>query len=497
MVRSKKPLLFAPWAPDQPVGGSQGAAEAKGLLWRDNAYRPLPDFAAYGPSSLFAETIVGANGVYDTARAVHIFAGDATRLYKLVNRAPVEVTKPGGYGLARAPSWTFDVFGERVVAVARGIPPQVWEFGVSNAFRNLAGNPPTADTCFTVREWMFLGADRTLTWSAFNNIDSAESWTPSVALQSGITDLKAAGGNIMCGLSGEIGVCFQERAINRIALAGGLTTWQIDQVEEGRGALGPHAACRYGRMFYYASEDGFYAFDGVQSVSIGDGRVDKYFSSRLNYSARDKVSMAVDTQRKALIVSYPSGSSASPNEVMIYSLSGNRWTRDDLALQLVFECPIEGLVPDDAAGVIAQFGTENIDVMPEAVSFDGPEWAETRRQWMAVNTSRVMGAFTGAARAAVADTTEGEIIPGRQGEVTELWPLTDAPPASVTASVVTRRGTLSETPVVGGAAQMNAIGFCPVRQSGRYLKGRVSVAAAAVWTELIGLHWDGEDAGGR
>lgn len=498
-MRTKRPFPFAPFAPDQPKSIGSGSGEAKGVIWKDGAYRPFNDFASYGSSATFPGRVVGARGISDAGGAVHFFAGTGSNLYKMKSRAPALVSKSGGYGLANVPAWTFEPYGNRVVAVGAGVKPQVWEFGQSTEFRDLAGDPPMSETAFVVREWLFLASDRTLTWSAFNNIDSDVSWTPSFELQSGFGDLQASGGRIMCGLSGEVGVCFQERAINRIAYVGNPTTWQIDQVEDGRGAIGPHAACRYGASFFFVAEDGFFMFDGARAVSIGDGAVDRYFASRVNYSRRDQVCIAADTERKALIVTFPAGSSSTANEVLIYSLSGQRWTRDEMGMEFIFDAPIEGIVPDDTEAVEAAFGTEIVDEFPADLSFDGPEWSESRRQWMAINTNHTLGTFAGLPRTATVDTAQVEVIPARQAFVSEVWPLTDAPEASVRSAIAAGRSRLATAIDTESIAYgtMNSVGFCPVRASGRYVAARVEIASGATWTELAGVHFDARDAGAR
>src|SRR5690606_13386307 len=125
-----------------------------------------------------------------------------------------------------------------------------------------------------------------------------------------------------------------------------------------------------GATAYFASEDGIRVTDGNQSQTVGDLKINKYFSSRLNYTARARVSMAADVQSRLLKIAFPSGSSDRCNEVLIYSIVDGEWTHDDIDVDLLFEAPRPGVAIDDDAGIAAIAGSSVIDDV--AIPIDSP-----------------------------------------------------------------------------------------------------------------------------
>lgn len=487
MPRNPLEQPFTEWAPDKSIlSASDG--EAKGVYSTGGKYSPLRSLEAYGTGAKLVDRCVGARGFFSKAGASHVFAGDRTKLYKLSSRAFRDVSG-GAYAISGG--WSFEQFGDYIVAVARGANAQVFQIGTSSSFADLGGTPPNADVVFRVGYQLIFGYDRTLSWSAFNDI---EGWNfADTATQSGQVELDATGGNIMCGVGGEVGFLFQERAIRRFTYIGPPTTWQNDPVETNRGAISRSAAVKWGRNALYVAEDGFWMFDGVQSTPLADSKVQKYFVDRLNYAARDKVSCTFDVSRKAWMVAFPTGGSTTPNEQLIWSAVDNRWTHDDQAIQYLCEIPNEGVTFDDTASLIAAFGTASLDSIN--VGLDDAIWKDDRRQWAGFDASNALGLFTGATRAATMETTTGEVIKGRRAYVTEVLPYIDAPAGTVTASIKSRPYILSDSKTTSEAGTLNAQGVCPVEAEGRFVSASVAVSAGAEWTEATGVLYSAKPAG--
>ena len=212
MSRTKNPVPFAAWEPDKAkISGA--VREAKGVISSAGRYVPLLDLTAYHANARMPDTCIGAGSFYSASNAIKIMLASASSIYHLVNRVPVDISKSGGYTASRDWVWDFEQFGDYVVAVGRGVAPQVYQLGVSSLFGDLPGSPPQADCVFRVKNQLVLGSGRTLSWSAFNDITT---WTPDTALQSGTTDLDQNGGRIVAGVGGELGMVFQERSISRM-----------------------------------------------------------------------------------------------------------------------------------------------------------------------------------------------------------------------------------------------------------------------------------------
>lgn len=489
----KVALPFAPWEPDK-ASISGASSEAKGVIRSNGKYVPDRELLPLKAGVALNDVCIGAAGFYDTNGAVRIFLGDRGNLYDIQARTPVIVSKIGGYSVNPDWGWTFEQFGGSVYAAARGLAQiQRYEFGVSSAFGDVATGPGYSDTLFRVREFLFSGYGKTLKNSCFNNpLD----WDPnsSTGIQAGEFDLPSDGGDIVIGTGGQFGLVFQERKIHRLTYSGSSgPPFQRDEIEDKRGALGPNAISRYGMFTFFASEDGIRVTDGAsESQGLGEGTVDRYFASNLNYSARFRVSLGVDVEKRLLRIAFPTGGNNYCNKVINYSIADKQWTYDDIDVDHLFEAPKQGVTVDDSAAIIALAGTDVVDDITLAV--DSPVWRETRKQIMAVNSGHAVCTFDGATRPAVLETGYGEVGPGRMAFVSEIWPLIDAD--TITASVTTKLARLSDAAVNGTAVQMNASGFCPVLAHARFIRGRVMVPGNTEWTEGVGLNWDARDAGG-
>lgn len=490
---AKVGLPFANWEPDKS-SLSGAASEAKGVISQGGRYAPLKDFLPLLSGAAMNDTAIGAAGFYDQTGNVRIFLGDAGKLYEIQSRAPVDVSKIGGYTANRDWGWSFEQFGTSIYATARGLSQiQSFEFGVSARFADVTTGPGASDTLFRVREFLFSGLGNVLKNSCFNN---PTDWNPAspTGIQAAEVNLPADGGDIVVGTGGQFGLVFQERKIHRLTYTGSPNVpFQLDEIEDKRGALGPNAISRYGMLTFFASDDGIYATDGAgESVPLGDATVSKYFADNLNYSAKFRVSIGVDVARKLVKVAFPTGGNSYCNELLIYSISDKRWTHDTIDLDLVFEAPKQGVTVDDDAGIIAIAGTTVVDDID--IPVDSPVWAESRKQIMAVNSGHVVGTFEGPNRAAVLETGYGEVLPGHMGFLTEIYPLIDSD--EVTCSVTTKLKRLSDNAVNGTAVAMNVHGFCPVLAHARFMRARVMVPATKTWTEAIGIDWDARPAGG-
>lgn len=489
-MRSKKPVQFAPYEPDKAIV-SGAAVEAKGVLSHAGRYTPLPGVEIYRAGSSLNDSCMGGVCGYDGNNAPHIFLGDRSRLYRLSDRIPVDVSRVGGYSADADWHWSFEQFGTNIIAAARGVNKlQRFQLGSSSVFEDISTSPD-AEVIFRIRAHLFACKGTTVNVSAYNNITD---WTPDEGTQAFIDNISPMAGIVTAGIGGEQGAIFQERGIIRISYNGGGVPFVFDEVEGGRGAVGPYAARAWGRGGFAAAEDGLYYFDGLESQPIGQGKVDKTFANELNYTYKARVVSCIDTAKKAWMVAYPSGSSTVCNKLLIYSMTDARWTRDEIDLEALFEMPREGVSADDEAGIIALFGTANADELN--ISADSPLWRELRRQWAGVQDRKVC-LFTGPNRPATIDTGEFEPNPGAQSYVSELFPLIDAAPGQVTASVYGKPYRLEETPVLMDASQLNEYGLCDVRAEARFIRARFEIAEGATWSEASGTHWDAEPSGGR
>lgn len=489
-MKPKQPIPLAAYEPDRGIASGAGQI-AKGVLSRSGRYIPLPGLTAYRAGSALVDNCLGGAGFYDSVGAPVTFLGDRSRLYRVLNRAPVDVSKSGGYSGDADWQWSFAQFGDNIMAALRGDTLQRFVLGSSTAFADVSG-APVAEIVFRVRQHLFACSGRTVNWSAFNDVTD---WAPSSETQAGNTTIGQDAGIIVAGIGGEQGALFQERGIIRIGYQGGDIPWIFDEVEGGLGACSPSSVRPWGKGAFVVSEGGFYFWDGLTVQPLGKDKVDATFLSDLNYPARGRITSAIDAANSSWMVAYPSGSSATCDKVLIFNWKDGRWTHDDIDVQALIEMPREGVTADDQAGLTALLGTAVADSMN--VSVDSPLFRESRRSWACVDATRTLKTFTGPNREAVVETGTFEPHPGAQTYLTEVAPVTDGEPGDVSAEVYVRPYRLGETPVLADSGDMDDMGLVDVRAEGRFMQGRVTIHAGAKWSEVIGLHWDGRPSGGR
>jgi hypothetical protein len=453
-----------------------------GGTYETDDYTPRTTPWSFGAGA--EDVVLGARTVYDEATLPAIFYGDASRLYRLTDRIATIVSKPAGYSLGTTNTWQGAQFGNNVVFVSGTENPQHYELGASVVFADLAGSPPANATSIArVNDFLMMGKGFTVHWSAFNDVAD---WVPDTATQAGNQELDQEQGEIMSILGLDFAAIFQERAVRRAIYVGPPVIWDFgqDYVEKARGCISRNAAAAFGRLIFYAADDGFYVFDGQSSAPIGYGKVDDYFTRRLNYSFRHKVAVGIDGQRKLAVFGFPAGSSQFISELLIYSISDGRWTHDEIDLEHLYDSPAEPLTLESISAVWG----DDIDAST-VTDIDSDTFNDRRRRLAAFTTSdHRLAMFTGQPRAATMDTAEIEVAPGRRAMVTEIWPVGDMGQAAVSASIGYRRALPGATVAFTSATAMNRAGFCPQRLDARFMRGRLQVAAGASWRRMEGMH---------
>lgn len=476
-------LGFGEWTPDVSDRLSD-ANEAKGVVARGGGYGPFysPVQVNSGDADLDAEC-KGAGTFINAAGDAETFAGDATKLYRLVSGVFDDVSKAGGYTLGSEEHWVFEAFGQHVVAVAPGEAPQRYEIGVSTDFANLAGSPPQLTSIWRFGDFLMGGLNFTCHWSAFNNIAD---WVPDPGTQADNQVLDQAGGQIMGGSAGEYSVIFQEHQIRRVTYVGPPVIFDFEQdaIEKRRGALSRSAWARIGRLIPYASENGFYIFDGQQSIPIGENKVDEYFRNNLDYARRDLVCAAYDSQQKAVVFGFPKIGDTTVTEQLIFSMTDRKWSHDEIECEYLFESVSAGFTVDN---IHLFFGFTNIDNVT-GISIDSALFRGGNRLLAGFNTLHDLVTFNGQPRPAVIDTIEAELMPGRRALVTELWPIVDAALRADVSARIGYRTLPGDNTAFTAASIMNEYGFCEQMIDSRFMRGRLEIAANANWTRADGLH---------
>ena len=495
---ARKPQLgpmipFGPYLPDLPTfgGGCRAATNVipHPLGGGGIGYEPFPDVTVY--SSALTARCQGAISVQNPDGVVSSFAGDATKLYIAADASWTNATGATTLACPADGQWRFAQFGETVIAVDGEAVPQKFALG-STTFAVLGGSPPVGEDVAVVRDFVVMSTGRVLTWSAINN---CEGWTAGTN-QSDTQTLAGDGTIIQRVIGGEFGSVLCRGVVYRMDYVGAPVIFQITRIEDARGCLAKNSAVKRGRLVYYLADDGFYRFDGIQSVPIGKNRYDSTFLDKVDAGYHDRIWGVAHPSKPLIVWCAPiTGNIAgNANLLVIYNEVTDSFSEVDLStsaaatgVELIWRDQSKGYTIDTLDSV-----TSDIDALP--FSLDSTQWTGGVPALAAFNASHKTVYFTGDNLAATIETTEAQLSPGMVSYIDTVRPIVDT--TSVTCSVG-YRDRQADTETWTTAADIEETGEAPIGASGRYVRARMTLAAGATWTHAQGFDAEATPDGER
>lgn len=506
-------MAFVPVAefmPDMPAFENPGS----GLIQNVTPLTAL----SYGPfkslsmsAGPIANRCQGAFAFRDNSGSSHLYAGDSSKLYRMSagDIAPVDASIAGGYSTGSAEIWSSTVFGNRVIMVNYANLPQSFVEGTSTKFSNLILTGTTslsARYVATVRDFVtfanttdatFGAQTQRVWWTSINDPTNVPTpgTTAATAVQSDYQDLPGDFGWIT-GIVGALGnshaAIFMERAVFRMNYQGPPAIFRFDIAEGVRGCPAPQSLCQVGALVYYLGEDGFYAFDGANSLPIGFQKVDNFFFNDLDLSNIERVTSAVDPLNKLIYWAYPGHGNigGTPNRVLVYNWALQRWAvtnRGDVQLEVMVKYLSFGYTLEQLDAIYP-----NIDTMP--LSFDDPSLTGGKQVIGAFDSNHQLSVFGGTSLAATVDTTEAQLFPGQLATVVESRPMVDGGTPSV--AIGTRNRT-TDSVVFDNAAPIDSDGWSHQLTTGRYTRARITLPAGSAFTHIEGADIEAVPAGRR
>lgn len=484
-------IQFSEWLPDQPPIAS-GTITATNVIPAAQGYRSMSQFVEY--SNAADSTIKGIFAAKDDASNANLFAGDAGKLYKhnsATNNLD-DISKVGtpAYDLTADERWRFVEFGQYVIAAGGvGEELQSFQLGTSSAFSNLGGSPPKADFIATVRDFIWVanldsGTGRIpyrCQWSGFNAIDS---WTAGTD-QSDFQDLVDAGA--ITGLvGGEYCTILTERAIFRATYSGLPLVWQFDKVESQKGCAFKHSVCNISSLVFYLSDDGFYAFDGQKSTSIGSEKVNDFFFNDFDSNYDTRMSASVDPNREIAMWSYTSTQSPTgqPDKIIVYNYVLNKWSL--LAIEADYLSPFfaSGYTSDGLASIDSL--VDNINTAVDSRLYKGGQYV-----FGGAYGDKIYS-FTGSPLTGTIETAEVPLTVGKHSIVTRVYPYYEG--GSVSLQVGTRNNQTDDASFTASVSP-NTDGFSPFRAQGRYHRAKFVISGS--WSNALGIDIEATAVGGR
>lgn len=299
----------------------------------------LPSSDGYGPFKAL-NAFTGALGAacrgYFYARksdgSVTIFAGTATRLYKLDNTTLTWTDVSQGatdYStLSADANWQFAQFNDKVIAVQANEDPQVFDINSDTAFSDLGGSPPRAAYIAIVNRFVVLSGlasyPNRVQWSGLNAITT---WT-SGTTYSDYQDLPD-GGNVKGVVGGEFGIIVQDLAVRRMTFSPGSDIiFQIDRIAKDIGAIAPYSIVDANGVVMFLSTKGFVKITAGGAITpIGAERVDKTFLGAYDENNPQLVVGVADPVANVVLWSYKelTYAPATFNKVLAYNWLLDRW----------------------------------------------------------------------------------------------------------------------------------------------------------------------------
>ena len=482
-------IRFGEWLPDQPDFQNVGATEAKNVIPASSGYRAINALSSF--SSAADNRIRGIIAAKDPSNNVKLFAGDAGKLYLFdaSDSGLDSVSAGGGYSLGADDYWRFVQFGNYLVAVGgTGTATQKFLLGTDSAFSDLSG-APKAKFIANVRDFVMtahIDESGTTTpfrvrWSAINDTTS---WTIGTN-QADSQDIADAG-EITGLVGGEYATILLERAIVRATYVGTPLIFQFDKVETTRGCQFPGSVANVGNTVFYLSNDGFYSFNGQQSLPIGAEKINRWFFDEFDTNNSNRLSCSVDPEQQIVMWSFVSkdATDSEPDKVIIYNYTLDRWSYGEFETEFLASFLTSGYTLEQLDNI-----STSIDALPSSLDsnlYVGGIYV------FGGSKDKKLHTFTGTSIEATVETAEFSISQKRHGILNRVIPMTEG--GTVTSQVGTRnRQTDSQT--FGTASSLNTQGFCPVRAQGRFHIVRCNLTGN--WNFAQGVDIDGKALGER
>lgn len=478
-------IAFGEWLPDQPDHNNPGALEALNVLPVDGCYAPFPQLVLENGNPLL-DRVRGAASVISDVDVVQIFAGTIGGMFSRLGAGDWAGLVTGAFNENYA--WQFIRSNEQMVCLHQDYPPWRVEVGNLVPLTLVGGTPPTAACGAQVGDFLMLGNLRVdpddggdafparVRWGGFNNIDSP--WITDPATQADFQDMPAEGGSVIAISGREQGIIFQQRMISRAVYRGPPNIFDISVAEDKRGCIARDSVVDVGQVKFFIAEDGFFIWNGTNSVPIGDARVNRYFFSRLQYSRRSRIVGAADFENGCVMWAFPTSTSGLLDEIIIYSYRDNKFTHSIQSLEYLFNSALSNLTVEELTEA-----AESYDI-----SFDSDFYTSGGRSRMAAfNDSHAYGLYEGLPMEATIDTGEYSGPGGRRVFVNNARPLVDLLLPSAFVQALTRDQMLGQPIQYGPATPQEYNGQCPILADGRYIRIRTTIPAGAVWTHGTGV----------
>jgi hypothetical protein len=475
------PLPFGDYLPDQPAFSNPGLEIADGCIPAEKGYYPQKSFVALTAGTLPGPCLGGGSFKASNFTTTTL-AGTATGLYRYSVNGWTLIGS--GFGASLERPWSFQIFGNVVIATNGADAPQKFNLVTGAAVAPLGGNPPRIGMLGVVRDFLvggiINGDGQTVEWSGINN---SESWTPGV----GQCDYQVfpIGGSITAIIGGEYGLILQESRISLMEYAGGNTIFQFNEISSNVGCIAPRSVAQFGKLVFFLSERGFMMLEGTTLKPIGNEKVDRTFAALANRLGYKRMNCTVDPINKIVIWTVPS--LGTPTVWFQYNWTLDRWSTSTQSAQGLWRGMSRGATLEELDAI-----SITLEGLPS--SLDSADYLGGDPSLFIVNSANTLGTLTGPTIAATFGFGDVELVTGRYARISLVRPLTDA--TSGLTLTMHGKAQLGSTPSTTAYTDLRLSGDMPTRETWRYVSPALQIAAGTTWTNAQGLEAQ-VDRGGK
>ncbi|TXH55202.1 MAG: hypothetical protein E6Q97_09290 [Desulfurellales bacterium] len=440
--QTSDPIPFGEFKPDLGAfNNSGGALVINNAVPYGENYMPFNDLDSI--SAALGEKCLGGISYRDAEGNVMIFAGTATKLWKLDGAGFVDVTRAAGgnYSTATDGFWDFVTYGTLVIASNYNDDIQCFDIASSTEFELMSATAPRCRRMAIVQNFLVCydtvdidgAVGYRVRWSPL--ADPRGVWGSILATQTDFQDIYGGDySNAYIAPINEYGVIVQGRALWRMDYVGGDKIFEFNPVDKGRGSLLPRTCITNGRSVFFLGEDGFYEYDGASLISIGNEKIDKTFFAMMDQTYDYHMSTTVDPLRKLVIWAFPdtNAENGECNRLACFSWANRRWTTIDQAVDCLFSFISVGYNMDQIDSLYP-----NLDLMP--ISLDSRILTGGKTSLGAFGADHSLGLFTGAAKQATIQTSEVRLNANGRAVLGGIIPNVDGTDIVVTGRLGTRR----------------------------------------------------------
>lgn len=482
----------AEYRPDVAALNAAYTDEIRNVMVADGSYIPAPAFSVLTAS--LGETVLGGICVRELSGGITVFAGTTEKIYRLDNTdmSWVDVSQAlTTYAASTTSPWSFNVFGNFVIAVNQNDDPQVYEIGTDTEFRDLGGSPPRAGIVKVWGDFVALmqltGNPNRVQWSGLND---CEFWTPG-SNNSDYQDFPD-GGVVQNSTEATNPIIFLQRAIHRgTFVPGSLEIFTFQKIHDKRGAKSPRSVATRGSYAFYADEGGFFQIGPDGTISpIGFEKVDRTVFGRLNVSAISEIQGVVDPffSRVYWVMDYQG--EGTYTEMLVYDWQLGKWAPIDVSVTGILPLATVGYTLEGLDAI-----SSSIDALP--FSLDSKAWQGGAPLLAGFTPAGALGVFDGGSMEAIVTTPEIGDTSGQIIRTTSSYPVVDTNAVFVSAGVRMRRDQYE--PVRWLEEREPSYNTGRVRQvtRSRFHRFKMRIPAGETWSHISGIDVETAQAGFR